>query len=66
MLPARPHEPNGSSKQHESPALASQLRCPNCGLSPAIVFPLIRQYDQSVKDAPRVCLKCFSEASGRQ
>ena len=65
MLTARPHGLNGSAKKTESPALASQLRCPNCGREPAIVFPLIRQYDQSVKDAPRVCLKCCYEASGR-
>jgi hypothetical protein len=66
MLTARPHALNGSAKKHESPALASLLRCPNCGRGPAIVFPLIRQYDQSVKDAPRVCLKCCYEASGRR
>jgi hypothetical protein len=66
MLTARTRERNGSSKKHESPALASQLRCPNCGRGPAVVFPLIRQYDESVKDAPRVCLTCCSEASGRR
>jgi hypothetical protein len=66
MLTVRRRELNGSSKKLESPALASQLRCPNCGRSPAIVFPLIRQYDQSVKDAPRVCLKCCPKPSGRR
>ena len=60
-------EPDGSTKElhPKSPALLSLLKCPNCGREPAVVFPLIRQYDQSVKDAPRVCLKCCSEASGR-
>jgi hypothetical protein len=66
MLTARPHELNGSAKKHEFPALASLLRCPNCGLEPAVVFPLIREYDRSVKDAPRVCLKCCPEPSGRR
>jgi hypothetical protein len=63
---ANPREPDGSKKEPKPKAVFSRLKCPNCGRDPAIVFPLIRQYDQSVKDAPRVCLKCFSEASGRQ
>jgi hypothetical protein len=65
MLNVRPHGLNGSAKKHESPALASRLRCPNCGLEPAVVFPLIRQYDESVKDAPLVCMGCCAEARDR-
>ena len=66
MLTVRTREPIGSSKKHESQVLASQLKCPNCGREPAVVFPLIREFDHSVKDAPRVCLKCCPEPSGRR
>jgi hypothetical protein len=64
MADARPRGPDGPAK--EPAALASLLKCPNCGREPAVVFPLIREYDESVTDAPRVCFGCCAEARGRR
>ena len=58
MSATLPRGPNGSAKPHDGPALATRLKCPNCGREPAIVFPLIEGYDKPVKDAPLVCLDC--------
>jgi hypothetical protein len=58
---ARTREPNSSSKKPESPALVTRRNCPNCGRERAIVFRQIRDYDESVKGAPLVCLDCCTE-----
>jgi hypothetical protein len=66
MVDTRPHELNGLAKKTESPAVASRVKCPNCGREPAIVFPLIREYYMAVKDTPLVCLECCPAARGRR
>jgi hypothetical protein len=42
-----------------------QLKCPNCGREPAIVFPLIRDHHETVEEAAFVCLDCCLDARDR-
>jgi hypothetical protein len=64
MAESRKRGPDGSSKQIQpaAPALFSHLKCPNCGLEPAIVFPLIRDHHKTLEEAPLVCMACCLEA----
>jgi hypothetical protein len=67
MAASRKREPDGSSEETKpaAPPLFSHLKCPNCGLEPAIVFPLIQGHHKTVDEAPLVCLACCIEARDR-
>jgi hypothetical protein len=57
--------PNGSTQEPKSPPAFSRLKCPNCGREPAIVFPLVRDRQESAEDAPLVCLDCCRDRRDR-
>jgi len=53
--PDRPPDP--------APAIAASQVCPNCGRSPAVVFPDLRG-GKATDQAPLVCLECCPKAPG--
>lgn len=46
-----------------APAIRASPVCPNCGRSPAVVFPDLRK-GMATDEAPLVCLECCPKEQG--
>jgi hypothetical protein len=61
-VPSAPPDRAGPDRR-PAPAIRASRVCPNCGRSPAVVFPDLRT-GKATDEAPLVCLECCPKEPG--